>query len=87
MKEGQVYVFAKGMIKVANKKFTSIPNDYSITFGLDADIKESNDTGSIKKEVAYQFVTIKEISEMAEIRTVDVIGVVLGLETAINIKL
>jgi len=62
-----VYVFSKGLVKLANKKFTSIPNDYGITFGLDADIKESQDSGAIKKDIGFKFVTIKEIAEMPEV--------------------
>ena len=87
LKEGQVFIFSKGLIKLANKKFTSIQNDYSITFGLDADIWEATDNGSIKKEVGYKFVTIKEIADSTDIWTIDCIGVVLTLESPITIRL
>lgn len=87
MQEGKVYVLSKGLIKTANKKFTSIPNDYSITFGLDADIKEVVDSGLIKKDIGFKFVTIKEIAALPDIRTIDCIAVVLSHETAIKIWL
>lgn len=38
LKENCVYTFANGTIKLANKKFTSIKNDYSITFDNNAEI-------------------------------------------------
>ena len=82
-----MYVFSKGLIKISNRKFTSIPNEYGITFGLDADIKEVSDTGLIKKDIGFKFVTIKEIAEMTEVWTIDCVGVVLNAETPILIRL
>lgn len=32
IKENKVYLFANGQVKLANKKFTSIKNDYCLTF-------------------------------------------------------
>jgi len=45
--EGAVYTFSNGTIKAANKKFTSIPNDFCINFGTDADIERVDDDGTI----------------------------------------
>jgi len=35
----QVYTFANGRLKVANKQYSSCSSDYEITFGNDADIR------------------------------------------------
>lgn len=32
LQENKVYIFSGGSIKMANKKFTSIKNDFCITF-------------------------------------------------------
>ena len=32
IKEGKVYLFSDGYIKLANKKYTSVDNDFAITF-------------------------------------------------------
>ncbi len=38
LKENKVYLFSNGSVKIANKKFTSIKNDYCLTFDHLADI-------------------------------------------------
>jgi replication factor A1 len=32
LEENKVYIFANGKVNLANKRFTSIKNDYSLTF-------------------------------------------------------
>ena len=43
----QVYTFSGGQIKLANKKFTSIKNDYCITFDNGTVIEKCADDGHI----------------------------------------
>jgi len=38
IKENRVYLIANGMVKLANKKFSSIKNDHCLTFDQNADI-------------------------------------------------
>jgi len=38
VEENKVYIFANGKVGIANKKFSSIKNDYSLTFGLETEI-------------------------------------------------
>ena len=40
VRENKVFLVANGSIKLANKKFTSIKNDYCLNFDQNADIKE-----------------------------------------------
>lgn len=47
LKENKVYLFSNGQIKMANKKFTSIKNDFCIVFEKHANITEVADDGSI----------------------------------------
>ena len=40
IEEGKIYYFSKAQIKMANKKFTSIRNDYEMTLGAHSEIVE-----------------------------------------------
>lgn len=61
--ENKVYLFSKGQVKPANQKFTSIKNDYCLTFGQYSEIREVKDMGDIKK-VSYSFTSIKDIQDV-----------------------
>lgn len=47
IEEGRVYTMSGGQVKMANKKFTTIKNDYCITFGDQAiiELKQDGDDG------------------------------------------
>jgi len=45
--ENHVYLFSNGCVKMANKKFTSIKNDFCIVFEKNACILQVDDDGSI----------------------------------------
>lgn len=63
--ENKVYLFANGQVKLANKKFTSIKNDYCLTFDQNADIVEVGDDAMIKRQ-GFSFVELKKIQEMVQ---------------------
>ena len=42
-----MYTFAGGEVKIANKKFTSIKNDYCLTFDQNTVIKKCDDDKAI----------------------------------------
>lgn len=75
----KVYTFSNGQVKLANKRFTSIPNDFCVTMDQHAKIEEVVDVDPNKylREVSYNFITIKQISESnTNEALVDVIGVI-----------
>ena len=43
VQQGKVYTISGGMVKIANKKFTSIKNDYCLTLDKLAIVKEAQD--------------------------------------------
>jgi replication factor A1 len=45
--ENKVYIFANGTVKMANKKYTSIKNDFCLTFGNETEIQECNEDTNI----------------------------------------
>jgi ssDNA-binding replication factor A large subunit len=87
LKEDSVYVFSKGTVKIANQKFTSIKNDYCITFSPYSDIKKMDDDSKIRK-VAFSFSTLDEITRKGEGKSLDFIGIVVGSTevSSINLK-
>ncbi len=60
IKENKVFLFANGAVKLANKKFTSIKNDYCLTFDHMADVQEAEEDNQIKKQ-GFSFVSLKGI--------------------------
>ena len=60
LQKNKVYVFSTGQIKMANKKFTSVRNDFCIVFEKNSDIQEAKDDGSISNQ-AFDFCGIKDI--------------------------
>ena len=49
LQENKVYLFSNGNVKLANKKFTSIKNDYCLNFDNNADVQEVEDDQDIKR--------------------------------------
>jgi replication factor A1 len=75
LEQDKVYVFSKGQVKVANKKFTSIDNDYALHFYPYSDINVAVDDHSISKAV-FNFTPLREIQKMGVGKAIDFIGVV-----------
>jgi replication factor A1 len=75
------------MVKMANKKFTSVRNDFCIIFEKHSEIKQAKDDGSINNQ-AFDFCTISEIPDIMPMKTIDIIGVIsqLGEAESINLK-
>lgn len=84
--ENNVYVFCKGTVKVANTKFTTIKNDYSLTFTPYSDITSVADDKSIDK-VVFNFSTLKETKAKGEGKSLDLVGVVLSISEICEINL
>ncbi len=80
LEENKVYLISGGQIKIANKKFTSISNDFCITFDKNTTIEEASDDESIGAQ-GFCFVSIDQINEFEQNRTVDTIGVIINAGT------
>lgn len=78
IQENKVYLFSNGNIKMANQRFTSIKNDFCIVFERNAQIIEAEDDGSIATQ-AFDFTTIRNIENVAQMVTLDVIGVIVDI--------
>ena len=58
--ENKVYVFVNGQVQLANKRYTSIKNDYCLKFGYDTNITECVDDLGIQKS-GFSFTNIEQI--------------------------
>ena len=87
LEQDQVYTFSGGQIKLANKRYTSIKNDYCITFGMETVIEKCANDAHIKTE-SFSFSKLDQIENMMGNVTIDVIGVILDLQdtTALTLK-
>ena len=87
IQEDKVYTICGGKICLSNKKFTSIKNDYCITFDLNTKINEVSNDLKIK-QVGFDFTLIDLIPGLMQNKTIDVIGVVVKVYplSSINLK-
>ena len=76
IEENKVYIFANGQVKLANKKYTSIKNDYCLTFGNETEIQECAEDKEISS-TGFSFTKLDQLANAFANATVDVIGVVV----------
>ena len=74
-------------MKLANKRFTSIKNDYCLTFSKDSVCEPCGEDDEIAS-VSFTFTSLDKIEELVQSCTIDVIGVILdvGPTNSINMK-
>lgn len=71
----KVYYFSKATLKTANKQYTTVQNDYEMTFNPDTIIEPCDDDSSLPT-MNFNFVKINELESKAPTSLIDVIGVV-----------
>lgn len=79
IQENKVYAFQFGQVKASNSRFTSIKNEYAITFGKDTVITLLEDDEKIGTD-GFCYSTIDEVSKMENNKITDVKGVVVSVE-------
>ncbi|KAF0687241.1 Aste57867_21003 [Aphanomyces stellatus] len=70
-----IFYFSGGKIKMANRKFSAINNDYEVTFDSSSDIVAAPEDHAIQA-VQYNFKTIASIESLPVESTIDLIGIV-----------
>lgn len=71
----KVYYISRCAIKTANKRFSSLNNDYEMTFTNESVVAECLDDSSGSVSIRYNFVPINEIATKEPDTILDVIGV------------
>ncbi|XP_041097225.1 replication protein A 70 kDa DNA-binding subunit [Polyodon spathula] len=70
----KVYYISKGTLKIANKQYTNVKNDYEMTLSNDTSIVPCDDAGNVPM-VQFDFVPIEELVNKEKDSVVDVIGI------------
>jgi hypothetical protein len=74
LREKHVYLFSNGNVKISNRKYSAIDNDFCIVFDQNAEIVEVKDDETIQS-LAFSFVNINRLKTLYGPRTIDFIGV------------
>ncbi|MQM07130.1 hypothetical protein Taro_039963 [Colocasia esculenta] len=84
---GKVYYISKGVLKVANKMFKTVQNDYEMTLNENCEVEEVASEGAFIPEAKFNFVKIDQLGSYVNGRElVDVIGVVQNVSTTLSIR-
>ncbi|XP_077336698.1 replication protein A 70 kDa DNA-binding subunit isoform X1 [Lithobates pipiens] len=83
----KVYYFSKGTLKIANKQYTAVKNDYEMTFNSETSVIPCDDTSDVPT-VQFDFVPISELENKNKDTLLDIIGVCKSFDevTKVTIK-
>lgn len=71
----KVYYISKCQLKIANKQFSNLNNDYEMTFTPDTIVQECHDVVESIPQTRYDFISINKITHIEVNTLIDVIGV------------
>ncbi|CAL5362382.1 unnamed protein product [Camellia sinensis] len=84
---GKVYYISKGTLKVANKQFKTVQNDYEMTLNENSEVEEASNEAAFIPETKFNFVPIDELGPYVNSNElVDVIGVVQNVSPTLSIR-
>jgi replication factor A1 len=69
---GKVYYISKGTLRVANKQFKIVENDYEMTLHENSEVEEAVEEGTHILEFKYNFVKVDELHPYVNSR--DIVG-------------
>jgi len=72
---------------MANKRFTSIKNDFSITFDRRTTIEDVRDEDESIQAHSFSFTKICEVENIVSYATIDVCGVIIAVQNMASINL
>jgi replication factor A1 len=71
---GVYYISSPCQVKMANKRFSQLNNDYELTFERDTRVEKAEDQSAVP-QVRYNFTNIADMSSVENNQTTDVIGI------------
>ncbi|MED6119851.1 Replication protein A 70 kDa DNA-binding subunit B [Stylosanthes scabra] len=84
---GKVYYISKGTLKVANKQFKTVQNDYEMTLNENSEVEEAANEASFVPETKFNFVPIDQLGPYVnKSDLVDVVGVVQSVSPTMSIR-
>ncbi|XP_076832504.1 replication protein A 70 kDa DNA-binding subunit [Brachyhypopomus gauderio] len=84
IEQGKVYYISKGTLKIANKQYTSLKNDYEMTLNGESTIIPCDDSHDVPM-VQCDFISIANLEARDKDAIVDVIGVCKSVEDVTRI--
>ncbi|XP_057632826.1 replication protein A 70 kDa DNA-binding subunit [Chionomys nivalis] len=83
----KVYYFSKGTLKIANKQFSAVKNDYEMTFNNETSVLLCEDDRNLPT-VQFDFTGIGDLESKSKDSLVDIIGICKSYEdsTKITVK-
>lgn len=82
IEKDNLYYITKGIIKPANKKFSSLNCDYEITLGQQSVIEICDNASIPLPKQRYKFVVLSHVNDLPASTVVDAIGVVRSITNA-----
>ncbi|XP_071690614.1 replication protein A 70 kDa DNA-binding subunit B-like [Rutidosis leptorrhynchoides] len=84
---GKVYYISKGTLKVANKQYKTVQNDYEMTLNESSQVEEAINEAAFIPETKFNFVPIDQLGPyINQKELVDVIGVVQSVSPTMSIR-
>ncbi|XP_046936573.1 replication protein A 70 kDa DNA-binding subunit isoform X1 [Lynx rufus] len=80
----KVYYISKGTLKIANKQFTAVKNDYEMTFNNETSVVPCED-GHHLPTVQFDFTAIGDLENKSKDSLIDIIGICKSYEDATKI--
>ncbi|KAK4568007.1 hypothetical protein RGQ29_003674 [Quercus rubra] len=84
---GKVYFISKGTLRLANKQFKTVKNDYEMTLNENSEVEEASNEETFVPETTFNFVPIDSLGPYVNgMELVDVIGVVQNVSSTMSIR-
>ncbi|KAK2979653.1 hypothetical protein RJ640_015061 [Escallonia rubra] len=84
---GKVYYISKGTLKVANKQFMTLQNDYEMTLNENSEVEEASNEATFIPETKFNFIPIDQLGPYVNQKAlVDVVGVVQSVSPTMSIR-
>lgn len=81
----KLYYISRASIKMANKQYNSLKNDYEMSLTGDSEIIACNEESDAIPLMTYEFVPIKEIENMEKDTMVDILGIVKSADNLVEL--
>lgn len=84
---GKVYYISKGTLKVANKQFKTVQNDYEMTLNEYSEVEEVAEDAGFVPAIKFNFVQIDQLGpHVNKPELVDVVGVVQNVSSTMSVR-
>ena len=80
---GKAYYISKGTLRVANKQFKTVANDYEMTLNENSMVEEASEEGTFIPETKFNFIPIDQLGPY--VNNSELVGMKLHSEPSIYI--